>query len=147
MKNRLVYADSSALVKFVIDEPWADALRRHLADPSRLVVTSAIARVEVHRAAAIAHPGASTTETVERALASWRLVAVTDAILEEAVLLATRRLRSLDAIHLASALFVRAAELVTYDDRLVEAARARAMTVVQPGVGSTRGRRLHDRDA
>jgi predicted nucleic acid-binding protein len=45
-----------------------------------------------------------------------------------------RTLRSLDAVHLATAALAAPLEaFVVYDDRLAEAARAVGITVVQPG--------------
>jgi predicted nucleic acid-binding protein len=64
------------------------------------------------------------------------LLEITPAILEEAARAGSPLLRTLDAIHLATALSVEDPELavIVYDERLAEAARAARLTVVQPGI-------------
>lgn len=143
----VVYLDSSALVKLLIDEPESDDLERHLLGDDRRVWSSAIARVEVTRAVSVAAPVGGAGSEAEARLRAWKLVAVTDAVLADAAALSSVRLRSLDAIHLASARAIPADEFITYDGRLAEVARGHGMTVVQPGLGSRRDRAAHDRDA
>jgi predicted nucleic acid-binding protein len=142
----VVYLDSSALVKLLIDEPESDDLERHLVGDDRRVWSSALARVEVTRAVSVAALIGRAGSEVEARLRAWTLVAVTDAVLADAAALASARLRSLDAIHLASARAIPTDEFITYDERLAEAARGQGMTVVQPGAERQRGRRVHDRD-
>ena len=91
--------------------------------------TSEIAIVEVARAATIA--GASA-DAVDNLLARCELVDLTTSLLHEAAQLASARLRTLDAIHLASALLIGPDELVAYDARLAETAREAGLKVVQP---------------
>lgn len=141
------YLDASALVKLVIDEPERDALREHLGMRSPRQVTSALSRVEVLRAVKVASPGPAAQAQAEQVLGRCVLVAVGDLVLRDAAQLASVRLRSLDAIHLASARTFGPDEFITYDERLAEAARDQGMTVVQPGVRPRRGRRVHDRGA
>lgn len=141
-----IYLDASALVKLVIDEPEQDALQRHLGSRPSRHVTSALARVEVLRAAKVASPGPSAQAQAERILGRCVLIAVSDPVLRDAAQLASLRLRSLDAIHLASARSFGPHEFITYDEQLAEAARDLGMTVVQPGIEPRRGRPLHDRD-
>lgn len=140
------YLDASALVKLVIDEPEQDALQRHLGSRASRHVTSSLARVEVLRAVKVANPGPSALAQAERVLGRCVLIAVSDPVVRDAAQLASLRLRSLDAIHLASARSFGPDELITYDERLAEAARDLGMTVVQPGIGPRRGRVVHDRD-
>lgn len=142
----VVYLDSSALVKLVIDEPEHESLRQHLRVMSARPASSALARVEVLRAATIARPAPDAHALAERILGRCILLAVSDQVLREAGRRASLRLRSLDAIHLATALLVGPAELITYDQRLAEAAREHGLTVAQPGVATRRGRVVHDRD-
>jgi predicted nucleic acid-binding protein len=107
------------------------------------------------RAVRVAQVGEEASTEAGRQLASWRLVGVTDGILREAARLASLRLRSLDAIHLATALLVQPVEFITYDERLADAARDQGLHVIQPGLTPAvgdhprprRGRRLNDRDA
>ena len=89
--------------------------------------------MEVSRATALANPGEEVRGEVDRLLASCLLVAVTSELLRSARNLASAAVRTLDAIHLASALRIQADELVAYDRRLLTAARAQGLEVVAPG--------------
>ena len=122
-----------SFVKLVVREAESDAVRDFLmAQPSPL--TSRIATVEVRRAI-----GRATEAPHEEALAAvWDRIEIIEldaAIADSAALIAPRTIRSLDAIHLVSALAL-ADELdafVTYDVRLGEAAAGSGLTVVSPG--------------
>jgi len=126
-----VYLDASALVKLVVDEHESIAVRSFIEGwPSLL--TSRIAVVEVARA--VARRGAPA-ELTTAALIPVVVVDVTEAIVARASAVGPPGLRTLDAIHLASALELGEdlAALVTYDGRLAEAARALGVPVVAPG--------------
>jgi predicted nucleic acid-binding protein len=94
--------------------------------------TSRIAFVEVVRAVGIANPNSSAQREAERLLASCLLVDVDDALLRAAARAASREIRTLDAIHLASAQRVEADEVLVYDDRLTEAARGAGFVASRP---------------
>lgn len=141
------YLDSSALIKLVLDEPESQSLDLHLQAIGLRSSSSSIARVEVVRAVTVADPEPQTRLEAETLLDSVVLVAVTDAVLADAAALASARLRSLDAIHLASARAIPADEFITYDERLAEAAREHGLTVVQPGRHARHRHRVHDRHA
>lgn len=132
-ERRLFYVDSSALVKLVIEEPESAALERHLED-GPVLATSRIALVEVPRATAVANPAAEVQEETERLLASCMLIDVTDSLLRAAAGFASSSVRTLDAIHLASALRIDPDELVAYDQRLVQAAAERGLAIASPGL-------------
>ena len=68
-----------------------------------------------------------------RLLSSCDQVAITDTVIERARELASGTLRTLDAIHLATALRVAAQRFLTYDRRLAEAASAAGLRVLSPG--------------
>jgi uncharacterized protein len=70
---------------------------------------------------------------VDRLLRGCVLVSVSSPLLRSARLPASASLRTLAAIHLASAMRVEADELVAYDLRLLEAARGQGMRVLSPG--------------
>jgi predicted nucleic acid-binding protein len=90
--------------------------------------------VEVSRASALSNPSRRDMPArVDRLLSSCTLVDVSAPVLRAARRLASPSVRTLDAIHLASALRVEADELVAYDLRLLEAARDQDMRVVSPG--------------
>jgi predicted nucleic acid-binding protein len=126
----LAYLDSSALVKLIIREAETDALRAALGDwPERR--SSAIARVEVTRAALL-HPE-PVQAAARRLLTELRLYEV-DPVLAEAATIGTGFLRTLDAIHLATAvrLGTELGALFTYDRRMHEEAERLALPVVVP---------------
>lgn len=142
--SSVVYLDSSALVKLVVAEPESEALRRFLRGrPVR--VTSSLAKVEVRRA--VRFQGAAADDRVKQILARLRLLTIDNALLDAAAELDTRVLRSLDAIHLASAMAL-GDDLycvVTYDRRMNDAADALGVVVRAPGavddVPQRRGKR------
>jgi predicted nucleic acid-binding protein len=61
------------------------------------------------------------------------MIEVDDGILARAAELATRELRALDAIHLASVEYIEPAALVAYDRRLLEAAARAGFRTASPG--------------
>lgn len=126
-----VYVDSSALVKLAIPEPESVALRAELVRWQRHV-SSALARVEVVRACARVDEKAHVVAT--RVIDAVDLIAVDDEILGRAARIAPAALRSLDAIHVASALLVGDAlgVVVAYDERLLEAMAAAGLRTTSP---------------
>jgi predicted nucleic acid-binding protein len=126
------YLDASALVKLVLLEPETGALRRHVAAAERRT-SSAISIVEVNRAARVGDPHPATLAEARRILEETYLVGPDRALLDQAAELASRQLRTLDAIHLATALVVEPDEFVAYDPRLLDAAEAAGLTVASPG--------------
>ena len=127
-----LYLDASALVKLVITERESAALRIFLAgDP--VLISSRIGAVELRRVAAKQDEQPAEPQ-VDAILANMLIVEVDELIAESAGELQPTTLRTLDAIHLASALSL-APELdalVTYDNRLADAARAAGLNVVAP---------------
>lgn len=97
-----------------------------------MLATSRVAVVEVSRATALANPRQAVREEVDRLLASCMLVAVTSPLLRSARQLAGASVRTLDAIHLASALRIEADELLAYDRRLLAAAAEHGLTAASP---------------
>jgi uncharacterized protein len=129
-----LYVDSSALVKLVIEEPESIALEAYL-HRDAVLATSRIALVEVPRATALANPSEEVRKETARLLQACLLVAVSDRVLRDAAAITSRDVRTLDAIHLATALYVEAEELIAYDRRLLTASEARGVTAVAPGRG------------
>jgi uncharacterized protein len=120
-------------VKLIVEEPESKALERHL-DGEPLLATSRIALVEVLRATAFANPAPEVRSEAERLLASCMLVDVSDGLLRGAAALASASVRTLDAVHLASALKVGPDELIAYDWRLLAAAAEHGLASSSPGV-------------
>jgi len=129
-----LYLDSSAIVKLVQREAESNALRRFLRrhrDDRR--VTSALARVEVVRA--ISGGGPAAIAHARRQLARVDEIAIDRDLLDTAATIAPgERLRSLDAIHLASAqaLAPDLRAVVTYDQRMAAAGHTLGMTIEAP---------------
>src|SRR5947209_12513105 len=98
--ERAVYLDSSAIVKLAVAEPESAALRRYVRR-RRPLVASALARTEVARA--LLPLGEAAVRAGEHVLARIDLVRVSDRILRSAGALLPPELRSLDAVHLATA--------------------------------------------
>lgn len=126
------YLDTSALVKLVVAEPETDALRTWLSEKNRDPVACDLARTELLRAVRRAVP--DRILQARAVLDSITLTEVTTSLFEEAGRLDPTALRSLDAIHLAAALDLgdELDSLVTYDDRLAEAARSNGIAVTAP---------------
>jgi uncharacterized protein len=129
----VVYLDSSALVKLVVTEPESSALMEFLRSQSDRV-SSAVALTEVPRALRRAGFGASERRRSREVMARIALVDVDRRILAAAAALDPPALRTLDAIHLATALAVREdlAAIVTYDRRLAAAAERAHLEVSVP---------------
>ena len=130
----LLYCDSSALVKLVVDEPESDALESWLAaQPEPELISSVVARTEVIRAIGRTDPAAVTM--ARELLAAVSVVELDAALADDAAGLQPSIMRTIDALHVASALRIRAAlgVLVSYDDRMLAAARDHGLTAASPG--------------
>jgi uncharacterized protein len=129
----VIYLDTSAFVKLIRGERETPALQGFLTEhPGTPVVSSALLVVETRRAVLREAPG----ELARADLLLTRIdqVDITNAVLEAASRLPDPTLRSLDAIHLATALQLgRDLEaLVTYDGRLAAAAGRQRLPVLTP---------------
>jgi uncharacterized protein len=129
--SRAIYLDSSAIVKLAVREPETSALRRYLRGKSALV-TSALARVEVARA--LGPLGAAAVERGNDVLARLEVVRINDRVLQDAAVMRPLELRSLDAIHLATAqqLDEDLARICTYDECMAAAAATLGWKVDAP---------------
>ena len=134
----LFYADASALVKLVRDEPESDALRAFLADAD--LVSSELVLTEVPRAirrAAARDPRLALDVLINRAgeaLDGVALLPLERALLLAAGAFAEPALRALDAIHVAAAVDLAPLDgFVTYDERQGAAARLAGLRTVSPG--------------
>jgi hypothetical protein len=128
-----VYIDSSALLKLVLSEPETPALIEALSRwPDR--VSSVLLPIECRRIVSRAGNPAAVVAKLEQELAVVTTIRLEEPIQRLAATIGPPRLRSLDAIHLASALsmgdFPEA--FVTYDERLADAARAAGLNVLTP---------------
>ena len=132
--SRLVYLDASALVKLVVEEAETAALLDYLGDEPGLV-TSALAAVEVPRAVRLIDPDEDAQERARDLVSRCDRIEVDAEIRRVAASIDPPPLRTLDAIHLASALRVREAlaASVIYDRRLGDAAAGAGLEIVAPG--------------
>lgn len=126
------YFDSSALVKLILEERESAELHDYAFRDVR-IFSSGLARTEVVRAVGRSSPSLSSTaaDLVQRI----ELLPVTHDVLDSAGRLQPATLRSLDAIHLASALLIREEleAFVAYDARLLDAAASLGLPIAFPG--------------
>ena len=130
----MIYLDSCAIVKLVVAESESAALREFLAGrPDELPVTSALTRVEVVRAMRNLG-GAAAVDAAVAVLAQIDQMPLVDPLLDDAAGAGDGVLRSLDAIHLASATALEdgLTAFVTYDKRLAAAAADIGLPVHAP---------------
>lgn len=99
----------------------------------RVLAASELVRTELRRAAA--RSGSSTVAGVEALLDRLVLVRLESALLDAAGAMPPPALRSLDAIHIQSAVVLgrQLEALVTYDARMADAARVAGLRVLTPG--------------
>jgi len=131
----VIYLHSSALLKLVRAEPHTADLTSWVADRADApLVSSAVAQVEVLRSCR--RIDERLLERGNAVLAVLDLVPLDDGVLAAAADLPDPGLRSLDALHLASALTLDPdlETFVAYDARLVTAAGAAGLAVAQPGI-------------
>jgi uncharacterized protein len=130
----MLYLDTPSLAKLVTLEAETERLRAYLAArPSAIRFASALAHAELLRAAHLV--GDEAVATAREVLARLDLVDVSRELLERAGTLAGgQRLRTLDAIHVATASVAgdRLEALVTYDERMAQAAAAIGLPVERP---------------
>jgi predicted nucleic acid-binding protein len=127
-----IYLDASAAAKLVVSERESASVRRFLAGEVTRI-SSRVLAVELLRAVARASPAA--VDQARSLLDIMDFVELDETVAERAGALQPAGLRSLDAIHLASALAV-ADELdafITYDTRQADAARELGLAVESPG--------------
>jgi predicted nucleic acid-binding protein len=123
------YFDSSAIMKLTGAEAESEALIDYLQDMPVEVSTSVLAQVEVLRT--LRKQAVESDEATN----GFYLLAFDEEVRRQAIIVGHETLRSLDAIHIATALAIgnRDLHFVTYDNRQAEAARSVGLKVVQPG--------------
>ena len=128
----MFYLDSSAIVKLVVPEPESAALKQQLASTGHWI-SSALARVEVLRTLRRRNLPEEAVRDAERMLSRIALVPLDDRVLSAAAAVGPTSLRSLDALHLATALSLFGLDsFVTYDHRLFAAAGAAGFRTMAP---------------
>lgn len=127
------YIDTSAAAKLVVAEPESRALRRYVSRRPNPPFTSDLTRTELLRAVRRLDPSLATL--ARDVLDAFTIVGLPTTTFERAALLDPPTMRSLDALHLAAALTVGddLDAIITYDDRLIAAARTSGVATVAPG--------------
>jgi predicted nucleic acid-binding protein len=126
----VIYIDTSALLKLVHAELESMPLRTWLARHPDDLLSSALIRAE---ARALMRNDPAALPQLTRVLAFVAQIPITEAVLDRAATLPDPGLRTIDAIHLASAeLTPGITTVLAYDKRLAEAARKMGLTVESP---------------
>jgi len=135
----IFYADTSALVKLVRDEPESGALRSYLSDADLVSCDLALTELPraIKRAAALSpglHPVAGLLSRADELLDALALMPLERDLLVAAGSLDEPGLRSLDAIHVAAASLASPLDgFVSYDERQAAAARLGGLRTFAPG--------------
>ena len=125
----VTYLDTSAAMKLLIDEAESDVLVHELTTTTRDLVASWLLHTELHCAAG-RNPALIEVDAITTVLDAVTLIDITRGDLLAAGTHAP--LRSIEAIHLATALRVGADEVLTYDNELSAAAKRAGLRVLAP---------------
>ena len=129
----LYYADTSAVIKLLVEESHSKAFAAlYDAHADAEWVSSALSRIELTRAVTRALP--TLLPDARDLLLALSFVVIDDDIVEAGMNEPDRGLRSLDAIHLATdrILGEDLDALVSYDDRLLQAATDAGLATASP---------------
>lgn len=126
------YLDTSAFMKLVVEEASSKRMRAWHSSHKGQVVSSELMRIEALRTARTLK--GSFLAPTRHALRTVHLIALSRSVCDMAAELSLEEIRSLDALHLASALLLgnELAGIVTYDEKLATAARSAGLEVIQP---------------
>ena len=129
------YFDTSALLKRAIAEAQSaelDEFFNWAIGRGDSCVTSKLGRLEMARVLR-RHGDTDTDRNIRLALSDVNLYPIDDEVIDQAEALVSNTLLSLDAIHLATVITRQADAMVTYDERLRQAAFEAGIPVIQPG--------------
>lgn len=125
------YIDTSAAIKLLIEEPESAALARELDETKPDLLACYLLETElrrvVHRVETLTHAAVTTL------LDGVDLYEAPPSLFREAGLLPGESLRSLDAIHLATAVRLGVDAVLSYDTRMSQAARGLGLVAIGPG--------------
>lgn len=130
----MIFLDTSALMKRYVDEPGTNLVLQAM-DDDRDWAASTLARVETH--VSLCHrgtQGAIDGPALRRLANDWdRFIAVpidAECLVRAREIGCLQRVRTLDAIHLASALVLPTVTFLSFDQRQIDAAHALGLEVV-----------------
>jgi predicted nucleic acid-binding protein len=131
----LIYVDSCAVVKLLREEQHSAALAAHLGTSATEMISSELTKVEVCRTLIRLRIRERTRDHADDMLSRVAKLPI-NAVLDIAADLDGPTLRSLDALHVATARMLGPAvtEFITYDKRLAEAATDAGLPLTMPGV-------------
>ena len=135
----MIYLDSSALLKLLFEESESAALAQWITERADMpMVSSELVKVEVVRATR--RLDADVVPAARALVSQLDLIPLSGALIEQAADAGDPVLRTLDAIHLASALSIRTelTALVAYDNRLLAAAEAAGIEPTRPSTANPR---------
>ncbi|HET7016571.1 MAG TPA: type II toxin-antitoxin system VapC family toxin [Streptosporangiaceae bacterium] len=127
------YADTSAVIKLLADESHSVAFAAFYDSHADTEwVSSALLRIELTRAITRVMP--ALLPEARDLLTAFSYISIDDDIVEGAMNEPDRGLRSLDAIHLATARILGSdlTAIVSYDDRLLKAAEDAGLGIASP---------------
>lgn len=128
---RRCYFDTSAVAKLLLAERESEDVRRWVEDSAIEPVSSLLLETELRR---VAWQQELPQERASAILAAFELYEVAAWEWRAAGLIPGGTLRSLDALHIESAIRVEADALISYDERMIAAAASMGLPVIQPGV-------------
>ncbi|MDQ0614422.1 putative nucleic acid-binding protein [Microbacterium sp. W4I4] len=125
----MIYLDTSAAAKALIDEADSESVRRMFAEGTQFVSSKLLA-VELH---AVADRQFIASDAVQELLDRVALVSLDDDLLDDAIALHSR-LRTLDALHLATAVRLKGTifSILTFDNELAAAASRNGIPAAAP---------------
>jgi predicted nucleic acid-binding protein len=131
-----VYLDTSAAAKLLVEEPESAELSAYLdeLDADEQILSTALLETELRRFGVRLN---LAQVAVTELLARVGLVEPNRSVFYEAGLLPGNHLRSLDALHLATAIRVDASPIVAYDPQLLVAARSLGLETASPGIAAS----------
>lgn len=129
----LVYADTCALRALLVTQAETQALVDWLDQTPARLVSSDLLEAEFRRTAVWEGRDRSTVSAI---LNGVSLAALDRANYRSAGFLPMPNLRALDALHIEAAMRLDVGAVLTYDDRLDEAARSAGLDAIAPGTES-----------
>lgn len=124
------YLDTSAALKLVLEERESEALAQEIDREQPDLVAAWPLETEMRRV--VQRLGVPTMDVVSNFLGGVSLYEMPGSLFREAGILPGQTLRSLDALHLATAIRIGVDLMVTYDARMADSARALGLPVLAP---------------